>query len=235
MEFVRDRSGREVAVRTLAEARSEGLALTYWKDAVCPCWVVTDDSYVVGCIKVREFQEKRGWSASRTKRIVATTIGTKWVGRSNELFWTAEREKFLLPVAERWQEADARRTQTRIMARVCAMMLLANRKDHHLLGLVHRGDQALPSADAKRILKQEEVRQLVSRELAVLVQRKGVSAEYVIGKMKKAIDLAESKQDAGAILRASGEFREMLGMNEQGGESHSRAAPAIGVPSDEAV
>jgi hypothetical protein len=213
MEFVRDRSGREVAVRTLEEARSEKLALTYWKDAVCPGWVVTDDSYVVGCIKVREFQDKRGWSAIRTKRIVATTIGTKWVGRSNELLWAAEREKFLVPVSERWQETDARRTRTRIMAKVCAMMLLASRTDHHLLGVVHRDDQAVPSANAKRILKQEELRQLVSREVAALVRRKGVSPEYVIAKMTKAIDLAETNQDAGNLLRACKDLRSMLDMD----------------------
>jgi hypothetical protein len=98
--------------------------------------------------------------------------------------------------------------------------------DYNAIGVAFRKDQAIPAATAKRMLKMKEVQEMIEDELKEELKKLGVTSQYVVDIIKRAILVAESAADAGSMIRGAKEFSEMLGMKP------SRAQPPALPPID---
>jgi hypothetical protein len=219
MERIVTRGRREVVVRTLEEALAENLVVTHWKGIVEPGWVSTDDGYVVECTGVNEHTESQSKKkrTCRRRRVLNTSLGQCWVGPKARFLWEERKARMTTMPPVRWQVLEATRIRTKNVVNLYALMLLSGRVDYNVLRLMYRPNKIVSATKVKRILKQKEMIQMVSKEIHALMRVRGLTPEYVLEKMKKAVNVAEGKRDARNILRACDSFREMLGMDSAGG------------------
>lgn len=211
----------EYAILTYEEARDLGYLPVSWRDAVQgESWVLSDDGFAVWCMEVKRYVEKPvpGYGKrTRARHLVRTVIGRFWNVRGQEMLWEKIRarrvKKSYTPAG--WIVKEVAKTRTRRVTKLYAMMLLAGRVDWHVLSVLWKPTEIVPGWRIKKLFREEEVIELVTKELYALMMAKGVTPEYVIEKMLRAVDLAEIKGDGSTILKACHDFREMLGMERR--------------------
>lgn len=213
----------EYEVLTYEEARARNLCPVIWRDAEEPGWVLSDDGYAFQCLRVLHYEERKDPSSNRKprhRRLVNTVVGRFWGVKGSVILWERIREsrsrQAVAPMG--WTEREARKTRTRRMAKLYAMMLLAGRVDWHVLSVVWKPEQIVPGWRVRKLLREEVVLEMVTKETYALMKARGVTPDYVIEKMMKAVDLAELKGDGGTILKACADFRGMLGMEHVPGK-----------------
>lgn len=191
--------GVEHVVYTRAEADSLGIAYVPWHEAVVGKWGLTDDGYVTECLY--SGQEKRS-RAGHTGRYLRFSCARTWTSsRKNTPFlWEERRAGYaqwtLSKNAETWVEREARKSRTKRVARAFATYIAEGvAPDWKKLGEIYRKDQEIPEATVRRLFKQEKIQRMVDKELADILTRQGLTKEYVIGGMKKVVELALAEGD----------------------------------------
>ena len=210
----------EYEILTYEEARQLGHVPVSWREALEGGWVLSDDGFAVWCLEVKRYVEKPvpGYGKrARVRHLVLTVIGRFWNVRGQEMLWERIRarrvKKAYAPVG--WIDRETAKTRTRRVVKLYAMMLLAGRVDWHVLSVLWKPTEIVPGWRVKKLFRQEEVIEMVTKEMYALMMAKGVTPEYVIEKMVRAIDLAEIKGDGNTILKACHDFRDMLGMERR--------------------
>ena len=142
-----------------------------------------------------------------------------WVSPKAKLSWETRRKNHAYRSSEKtWIEQEAKTTRCKNMVKEYAKQLLRvksgqqDKIDLVKVGLAYRKDQARPDAQAEQLLKQEVIKDMIADEIREILEKEGVTDQYVINKVKKAIDLAETVADAGNMIRGAQLFAKMRDM-----------------------
>lgn len=200
-------------VYTKEEADNKGLVYKPWREAQPKDWALTDDGYVVECLRACMYPGN-GKTVTEEKVFSVTRL---WVHPKTRLDYLPLKAtgNFTGKIKRSWQETEARRTRTRNTIAVYAQQILSGKVDYEQLGRVYRPDQQIPAATVRRLLKQTRIQAMVREELKKLLAAKGLDESYVLDVMKRAVDIAEDLQDPTNMLRGAKELAELLGMKEQ--------------------
>jgi hypothetical protein len=182
-------------------------------------WGLSTDGMVVECLAIRkvgkgglmyEFSAGRVMRGSRVFEVMPRVHLRDWWGLTPG--WWVEREK------------TKERTKRVVQAYV-TMMLGPGKVDWAKLGNIYRPDQQIPEATVRRLFKQKEIQSMVTDEMKDALKKAGISKDFVLEKIKRALEIAENKGDAGNMLRATENLSEMLEMRPEGGGGAMDAIP----------
>ncbi len=210
--FKRRYNGRVETFRvlTVAEAEGEGLRVRPLSEAGAGDWVKTDDGYVVQCLKVNRYVDRK----KRNRTLFTLSCARVWDRRNVKLRWEERRASgnFVDCGTSPWQEREARRLRTKNAVRVYVQQVLSGKLDWHAVGMVYRPDQRTPAATVRRLFKQEIIQDMVTDEFKAQMEKKGLNADFVMDKLTRAAELAEEKQDGATLLKVSDRVAEYLGI-----------------------
>lgn len=199
-----------VAVYAPDEPLPPGIEPVPWREAEEPGqWVRTDDGFVCEAFRVNGPYPNRG---ARCREVV-TVAGVSWTDSRQVLLWERERawasETLSLTQRKRWGALEARKARTKRAVAVAAQMVVSGQPiDYEAVGRVFRPREARPGASARRLLKQREVKAMLTEKIAEHFTAEGLSAASVPEVLKAAIEAAKEKNDARALLEIARELEE---------------------------
>lgn len=202
----------ECEAYTLEEAADRDIEAVHWHDALPNRWAKTDDGYVVRCVRVIEYKEKRG--QKRTRRYMEFTCGAIFVGKHNKLNFMERYERNELSglPGRSWIDKEIRRHRVFMAVQAFVSMAIRGVIDWDKLGLIYRPDQKIPRATVRRLFKQEKVQIMVKEELRKTLAEEGLTVKWVAEKIKEAATLALQVKEPGTILKAADMTAELLEM-----------------------
>lgn len=200
-----------VAVYAPDEPLPPGIEPVPWREAEARGqWVHTDDGYAVEAFRVNgPYQHGTG----ALRREVVTVAGVAWTDSRQVLLWEREREwareTLSLTQKRRWSALEARKGRTkRAVAAAVQMIVSGEGIDYETIGRIFRPHEARPAASARRLLKQREVKQMLTDKVAEHFEAQGLSAATVPEVLKAAYDAAKEKGDARALIEIARELEE---------------------------
>lgn len=202
-----DQKVQEVVIYTKAECDEMGIAYIYWKDADVGDMALSDDDYVGLMLQKKTYGPK--------KIFIKTVYGVQWVRDSLQLLFEPNYEAgiYSLIKPRHWAEREAKTTRLRNTVDAYVTQMVSPYKvDWNLLGNIYRPDQKRPDQTVKRLFKQKVVKDMVEAKLKAVLSDKGITKSFVLDKMKKAIEIAENKEDVNGLLKASDAFMDLLEM-----------------------
>lgn len=113
---------------------------------------------------------------------------------------------------KRWAVYESQRTRTKNAIKIYVRMMLSGKIDWNLVSNAYRKNQKNPIATFKRLIKQEEIKQMINQELSTLLSDNGIDQQFVVTKIKEALTIAEEKKDVSNMLKALENIQELLGM-----------------------
>jgi hypothetical protein len=198
---------RDFNIFTVEEATQLGMKWCDWREAKVGEWVETDDGYVVECLG-ENFLKK----GKKVQRMVVLSIGCGMVGHTY-IRWLEKREsrKWWRMGNRDWirEEITSTRGKNAISCYV-AMLLNGGVIDWRRLGLVYRHDAKIPEATARRFFKDRIVRAAVKKEFQVALKEEGLDYKFLITVLKKAVQVAEKREQPAVLLEIVREMSEML-------------------------
>jgi hypothetical protein len=210
MERLVRRTGRgekEHSVYSVEEAEALGMVYRPWRDAVGGEWAQTDDRFVAELLELREYKG--------AIHNLLFSFGEVWVKKNTTVEWLKWRDVYMKRPKRTWINQEAGKTRTKNMIALYVQMLMSGRVDWNKLGQAYRPDQKIPAATVRRLLKQEEIKEMVQAEIRKTLTDQGVDEKYVIDTIKDAIVLAKNEGDASTMIRGAKEFGEMLEMKNK--------------------
>jgi hypothetical protein len=114
---------------------------------------------------------------------------------------------------KRWIEREIKRPRTKYFVKAFVQQLLnGNKFNWELLCKIHRGSQLNPKASCLRLLKQKEIKKMISDELKNILTEKGINENFVLDKLLVALNISEDKKDANTMLKAIDNMQDLLDM-----------------------
>lgn len=206
---------RKFRIWTKEQADAEGVAYQDWREVSTPGeYGLTDDGYVTELISFWSGTSKRGH-----KSVCKTfSLGRFWQNHN------ARKQKFLYSERKaafaRWEshpdawvrrEAGKTRTKNAVLAYVQYMMQ-GKAPDWSFIGQIYRPDQKKPAWTAKRLFKQDRIKDMVNAELARIMTSKGATPEFVVEKVMSVVKKAEEAEDLTNMRLQLRDLAEMLEM-----------------------
>ena len=111
-----------------------------------------------------------------------------------------------------WLKQEIRSGRFKRTVDLYARMLINGAIDWDVLGNKYRSDQKIPAATVKRLLKQEQVQEIVNDKIVEILASKGVKEEFLIDKRLETIELAKELQKPDIMLKGIEGFEDMLEM-----------------------
>ena len=196
---------REYYVYTREEADVLGLGYVIWYDCDTDdpgrCWALSDDGHVVECHGIRTYFKRKTRNVLYKSKNYTFTVGRKWsvweknVATTN--VWKRRHSTYLirpfldtegaqmgLTMPKTWAEHELTKKNTRMAVRLYAHLFLitgGNLTEEHwtVIGQVFRKADLIPKATAKRLFKQEVVRNMAMEEMASILAGKGIDRSRV--------------------------------------------------------
>ena len=101
------------------------------------------------------------------------------------------------------------------MIKAYVTMLLNGEINYKQLGILWKPSEKIPEASVKRILKYQEVKDMIDQELEKSLIKNNVTKDYLITKRLNLIDLAETKDKLDIMLKGIEGFEDMYQMRAQ--------------------
>ena len=111
-----------------------------------------------------------------------------------------------------WLKQEIRSGRFKRTVDLYARMLINGAIDWDVLGNKYRSDQKIPAATVKRLLKQEQVQEIVNDKIVEILAEKGINEQYLAEKRKEVIDKSIDAGKLDTTLKAIEGFEEMLEM-----------------------
>ena len=173
-----------------------------WQDARVGEAVGTDDGIEVTCTAVKSYTDRRG----RTR---------KYLRFGRYAIWSTAKE-FVLEERESWVHKECRKSRTQRAVVLYVELIIAKRPvDWMTIGLVYRSDQKRPDLTAKRLFKEELVKDMVRTELRKALSAKGISEEKVLEMYLGAYEKAAEVDKPSEMRSVANELARLLGMNAE--------------------
>lgn len=219
---------REFRVYTKEEA--DELSITYkpWAEGVAGDWVLSDDGYVAECYSFKEYRMVSKKGKIRIDKFVRLAFGAYWVNKNTKCEYGLRRitRDFCTTRPQPWGERESRRKIVKHVIRLYAKMWLNNTVDLAKLGKIYAPKQLIPEASIKRLLRQPEIKEMVSKELRKVFQENGIDEKYVLELYKKVAGKAEEKENLSTVLRVADTLADMLRMTS---ETQEQEQPRTGL------
>lgn len=216
METIHRRLGythRDWTVYTQAEADAESVEYKPWREAKPGEWALSDDGYVAEVVRIDgPYRDGRG----RDKVAVVLPYARHFSDLNHP-----EKDKPLRFEEHRepkpWLETEMATARAKQAIAVYAQLLVDYGKvipEEKMLqlGRMYRPDQVRPEATLKRLLRTQEAKTMVARELAKLLSSKGITADDVVDNYVRQMGLAEQKGQLAVAKSINDKFAEMLSM-----------------------
>lgn len=207
----------DVYVYTIQEAKQKGIEYLLWKNVPLGYtgYVATDDGYVVQCQDVRLYTNHK----KRSRMYVKTTVGAAFVDKSSKILYEERRlnRDYSNINSQLWIDRKAKSIRTQRAVRLYVQMMFNSPKkiDFELLGKTIDPTAKIPEATAKRLLKQEVIKDMVKEEVKKELQKLGITEEFVLKKHLKAAEIAETTEDATALLKVADRLADYLEMKPE--------------------
>jgi hypothetical protein len=231
-QFSRRVSGerRDFVVRSKDEAEALSLPFLPWRQAPIGTLALTDDGYVVDCLSSSIFTDKKG----KTRVFKTFSIGRVFIGPGAKLRWEPRRTSGNLyaTTEKSWQEKESKLTRTKNVVKLYVAQFLQGKVNWAMLGQAYRPDQKIPEATVRRLFKERKIQEMVNKEIEKAATDQGLSAAWVMEILKKAAAVAEMNGDAGSMVRAAKEVRELLDLSPKNNTPDSEQFLALGVEAD---
>lgn len=196
-------------IYTKKEADDKGIAYKEdWRNASEGEWICTEDGYVAPVMKTRSM----------------TSGAIEYVYPFGRAFHNQKMGLEFLPhkknrsyhhVTGRHEcEYESRKFRTRRAVSAYVSMLLAGKIDYEVLSNIYR-----PGTDEKRMkimLTNRAVKKMIEAELKEVLNKHGITKDYAVEKLKKAMEIAEAKEDAKTMMTGVDKALELMG--EKGGK-----------------
>lgn len=197
-------------IYTTQEADEAGLVYHPWQECANGDWGVSDDGYVAECLQRVEYTDKK----KRTKTIVVYPFGRVFTGPKAKLLYEIRRtsRNFYSLSNKPWVELEAKKTRTKNAVSLYVQMLLGGRINWVKLGKAYRPDQLIPEATVRRLFKQDRIKKMVNDELKTILENLGITQEDVLKTYQKAIQLAQDKGDASAMIKGADRLAPLVGI-----------------------
>ena len=211
------RKRRPYFIYSQEEADAQGLEYGPWRDAPPGEWGLDDAGYVSQCIR-RSMIAKSGVTEVRYPFARTFTHRKKPFGYGI----TQERH---------WAVVDAGRTRTKEAIKAYVALLMnkttITEEDKERLGRVFRPDQRKPARSWDRLMRQQPIKDMVTKEIARLLERAGVTPEKIIGNMEDLRKAATADKQYNVARQLLDRFADMYGMKESLGQTDSHTSVEV--------
>lgn len=202
----------EDVVYTEAEAKEKGIDYIEWnKVTKAGQWLLTQDKYVAKVREVRRYKDRKGEAL-----FVKTIFGPYWIKRTKtkcEFLPHYKIGDFANIKAEHWVDREIKKYKfQRVVQLYVTMFLNGQRVDWDLLGRVYKPELKYPAKYARKMFKQEKVKQMIGEKLTEALNKHGYTKDYVLSLYAKAISIAEEKKEAKNLLQAISMLEDLLEM-----------------------
>jgi len=204
-------------IYTQEEANSLLIPYVYWKNVKLEPYALTDDGYVADVLNVQIYTDR---GTNHTRKLVTLSCGKNFDGTKSTISYTANKVyKYwsnISPVS--WQQRESRMGRTKNAVKVYVKQIFTGGVNWEQLGQVYRPDQKAPIATVKRLFRQEKIKDMVSQEIQKECADRGITPGYVLDIVKRAIELAENREDASNMLKGAHQLQEYVDLfpkNEQ--------------------
>lgn len=213
-------------VYTKEEADAQGIEYVHWTDARAHDWALTDDHYVGQCLRCKVHPTK-GAAYSHFLTLSFARQWVRWDGKGNvkgdpflEFEPYLETGGFQYTAPQTWQEREAKLSRTRDFVRLYARLYIAREgrlkeQDWKLLGMVYRPDQTIAEATAKRLYKQEFVKEMINDEFKKILTDAGFDEQRVLAMYKEIYDKADDLDDTKVMKGVADTIAKLLRMDER--------------------
>ena len=193
-------------IYTLSESRKKNIACVPWRDAKKGEWGLTDDGYVAECLNRRVYNKRNNIVFPFGQAFTSKTSKGKLEYMPHKMTGSYS----MVSAKPAWMTKKGKDVYKRFV-RLYVIMSMSGKVDYGKLGKV-LGNEAIPVAKAKSLLKKEWVQEMVNEEIKKHLGKKDIDEGTVIDMIKKAYDVAEEKNDPSNMLRAGENFINILGM-----------------------
>jgi hypothetical protein len=208
---------RTFYVYTKEEAEERGIQYKPWTEGVAGDWVLSDDEYVAECYSHKEYRMVSKKGKIRIDRFVRLAFGAYWVNKNTKCEYGLRRmtRDFNTTRPQPWGERVSRRKIVKHVVRIYAQMWLNNKVDLVKLGKIYRPKDKIPEASVKVLLRQPEIKEMISKELKKIFQDNGIDEKYVLELYKSVAGKAKEKENLSTILRVADTLADMLRMTSE--------------------
>lgn len=180
--------GEHLVYSSVDEARDNGIEPVAWREVEEGGWGISDDGYVAEC--VREYSFQYVFSAARVHKKAKDFILTEYANNWKEL----ENGHFQYRNPPR----PLKTSEKAAVDLYCGMLLVGEVNWHMIAKVAKRSG---PRWAKKFILGSEQGRAMVDKTLRDALLRHGIGEDWVIQKLKRAVQLAEDAEDPGNMIR----------------------------------
>lgn len=211
METITRRIGGKVQKFTVFKKDDKHPFSVHWKDVWKDGWAETDDGYVAQCLAKTNYKDLRG----KVKCLIKLTCGVQWISKTSKLLFKPNKDIGIYSMVKprTWQERESGKTRTKNAVNAYVSKIFSGKKvDWNEIGTIYRPDEKIPAATAKRLFKEKVVKNMIEEKMKEVLSEKGIDRGFVLDTIKKAINIAEEKEDPSNMLRATENLVEMLEM-----------------------
>ena len=193
-------------VYTKEEADEKQITYKPWKDCVAGDFGLSDDGYVAECIAHNQY---------KTSIELQFSFGRMWLSDRARLLYEPRRlsGNYATVSTASFEYLEGKHARTQRAVDIYTRMLLGGTTiDWSIIGKAYRPDQKRPDLTAKRLFKQEAVKNMVDKKIDKALKEKGITEGEVLDVIADAITLARTKEDPGTMLRGAEQYIRILDM-----------------------
>tara|TARA_R110002012_G_scaffold312393_1_gene523068 strand:- start:8681 stop:9448 length:768 start_codon:yes stop_codon:yes gene_type:complete len=193
-------------VYTKEEADEKQVTYKPWKKCIAGDFGLSDDGYVAECIARNQY---------KTSIELQFSFGRMWISNKARLLYEPRRlsGNYATVSTASFEYLEGKHARTKRAVDIYTRMLLGgNSIDWSIIGKAYRPDQKRPDLTAKRLFKQEAVKNMVDKKIDKALKEKGITEGEVLDVIADAITLARTKEDPGTMLRGAEQYIRILDM-----------------------
>lgn len=204
MEIVKRKVLGEFEVYTQEEADEKGMQYRYWKEAEEGEYALSDDNWVCIVLRVLRYKMKSGGEA----RFCRLPYGSYWCNGSQKCLYELRKQfpgSYNRTKAQTWGSYILKKRVIKNLIKDVLQMRLVGWRDRKIAGEL--GKKYFPKDPkswiaVKKVMNNVEVRKIMEEEFDKALEKHGITTDLLITKWLKAVEIAETNEDADIILKA---------------------------------
>lgn len=240
------------------EADALGIQYVPWKEVTeVGQWMLTDDDVVILCTRYKHIVEKRGVKkvSERSRYMVGNPVSFAYKhGKRPLTFLNFMDTKSSGLVAEEWWKTKLR-NNPKLLSMLASAVLhgfplkhrihtylngsqryMYSKEDWNVFYAIEKavGNKNINARNIKVLYSTDGAKDMIRKEIARIIEERGIDAEEVFDIMKEALDIARSRKSAKDLLAVADRYAAVLAMpHTQRGSSAINQQGQLALPSAE--
>ena len=206
----KDIGAKTYEIYTKEEADREGLEYSHWRDAREGQWALSDDGFVSKVIKRKSYKGTNKIDNVYLRFAWGYTFYNPGGGGVKELNVKGKKSNTTMS-GKRPIEVKAKQEKMKNLAMVYAQTMNTDETIAKVCGEVTTNE----NKRVKRYMKTEVFKGMVREELSKLLSDHGMTENYTLELLQKAIKKCEDKGDTTNLMRAVENLQDMHGMKDK--------------------